>query len=504
MKKLAILIFCSLFVAGLNSFGQTDDGGVSIGKGNLPANPKSILELVSQTKGLLIPRMTTGQRTAIFTAADQTAVGLMVYDTNLNSFFYWLGSEWKDMGSSVNASGVLTVSIAPPSNAKGNEVYFDTDDNKFYKYDNGTNTWKVLDFGGSSAGSGITFPSTDTAKPGSVFYHLVKQQFYAFDGVDWIPLSTNGSTPTGTSLPTTAKPGDVFFVSNATEKKLYLFDGSQWSPVGSSTFADGSVTENKLQAAGAVALTGGVNGQLLTSAGSNQFKWTNPGVLPSGSSLPSVATAGSAFFVTGPNILWISDGTKWVKTADGAVPVAPANPSGANNAGDMYYNTTDKNIYYYDGSAWVLLSGVPTGATTPAAGTGTTGETFYNTATNTYYVYSNGTWNPVGGLSSSLAKDNFYVGNASGVATATPKSSIPLSGFAAPTEPLAIGGQRLSNVAYPTDPNDAATKAYVDANSGGGGGGSITGVNAGAGLTGGGYSGSVSLGAGNTFAFCTW
>ena len=134
-------------------FRPDDDGGVSIGKGNLPANPKSILELVSQTKGLLIPRMTTGQRTAIFTAADQTAVGLMVYDTNLNSFFYWLGSEWKDMGSSVNASGVLTVSIAPPSNAKGNEVYFDTDDNKFYKYDNGTNTWKVLDFGAALPGS---------------------------------------------------------------------------------------------------------------------------------------------------------------------------------------------------------------------------------------------------------------------------------------------------------------------------------------------------------------
>jgi len=418
MKKLAILIFCSLFVAGLNSFGQTDDGGVSIGKGNQPANPKSILELVSQTKGLLIPRMTTGQRTAIFTAADQTAVGLMVYDTNLNSFFYWLGSEWKDMGSSVNASGVLTVSTAPPTNVTGNEVYFDTDTNLFYKYDNGTKTWKELDFGGSSAGSGIAFPSTDTAKPGSVFYHLVKQQFYAFDGVDWIPLSTNGSTPTGTSLPLTAKPGDVFFVSNTTEKKLYLFDGSQWIPVGSSTIADGSVTENKLQAAGAVALTGGVNGQLLTSAGNNQFKWTNRGSVPGGAT----------------------------------------NPTGA-AAGDVYYNTTDKNLYYYDGSSWILVSGTITGATTPA--TGKTGDTFYNTASNTYYIYSNGTWTPVGGLSANLVSGSFYVGNSLNVATATPQSSISLNGFGV-TSDLAMSNKKITGLGSPITDTDAATKAYVD------------------------------------------
>src|SRR5690606_6042666 len=42
------------------------------------------------------------------------------------------------------------------------------------------------------------------------------------------------------------------------------------------------------------------------------------------------------------------------------------------------------------------------------------------------------------------------------------KGTIPLSGFAPAGADVALGGFRLTDVAYPTDPQDAATKDYVD------------------------------------------
>ncbi|MBI3240619.1 MAG: hypothetical protein HYZ43_17535 [Flavobacteriia bacterium] len=50
----------------------------------------AMLDVSSTTSGLLIPRMTSAQRTAI--AAPAT--GLLVYDTTIGSFYYWDGIQW--------------------------------------------------------------------------------------------------------------------------------------------------------------------------------------------------------------------------------------------------------------------------------------------------------------------------------------------------------------------------------------------------------------------------
>src|SRR5690242_8252768 len=73
----------------------------SVGIGTTIPNASSILDLSSTTKGLLAPRMTTAQRTAIVSPAN----GLMVYDTNTNSFWFYNGSSW----NAVAGGGGLTL-----------------------------------------------------------------------------------------------------------------------------------------------------------------------------------------------------------------------------------------------------------------------------------------------------------------------------------------------------------------------------------------------------------
>ena len=59
------------------------------------AHASSILELASTTKGFLAPRMTTAQKNAIATPA----AGLLVYDTDLDGYYYYEGG-WLPLGGS--------------------------------------------------------------------------------------------------------------------------------------------------------------------------------------------------------------------------------------------------------------------------------------------------------------------------------------------------------------------------------------------------------------------
>jgi len=61
-------------------------GTAQIGIGTITPNASSALDVTSTTQGMLTPRMTTAQRTAITTPAD----GLIVYDTDFKSFYYYV------------------------------------------------------------------------------------------------------------------------------------------------------------------------------------------------------------------------------------------------------------------------------------------------------------------------------------------------------------------------------------------------------------------------------
>ena len=71
-----------------------DDGTnatIAINKGTTQATASSVLDVVSTTAGVLIPRMTTIQRTAIGTPAE----GLMVYDLTLHKLYVYDGTLWQ-------------------------------------------------------------------------------------------------------------------------------------------------------------------------------------------------------------------------------------------------------------------------------------------------------------------------------------------------------------------------------------------------------------------------
>ena len=91
------LIFISLiFLCSIQVYAQS----VGINTDGSAPNSSSILDIKSITKGLLLPRMTTVQRTAIASPAN----GLIVFDITTNSFWYHNGTAWAVLsaGSSTN------------------------------------------------------------------------------------------------------------------------------------------------------------------------------------------------------------------------------------------------------------------------------------------------------------------------------------------------------------------------------------------------------------------
>jgi hypothetical protein len=91
LSKLIVLIF--LLIVGINKV----ESQVLISSVNDSPHASAMLEIRSNTQGLLIPRMNTIHRTILsLTAAD----GLLVYDTDVNAFFLRANSAWVNLSSS--------------------------------------------------------------------------------------------------------------------------------------------------------------------------------------------------------------------------------------------------------------------------------------------------------------------------------------------------------------------------------------------------------------------
>jgi hypothetical protein len=83
MKQFIIIIFALINSIFLHA--------QSVGIGTTSPNNSAALDVSSTSKGLLIPRMNTLQRTSI----GSPVAGLMVYDTDFKEYYHHDGSTWK-------------------------------------------------------------------------------------------------------------------------------------------------------------------------------------------------------------------------------------------------------------------------------------------------------------------------------------------------------------------------------------------------------------------------
>lgn len=107
MKKIFnLLLFTALTLSVFsqgkkaNGYGEDVYGGVNIRQSNLLLGASgnvatsSAFEVRDTTKGILIPRLTTTQRTAVATPAQ----GLLIYNTTTKSLNCYIDTAWQSVG----------------------------------------------------------------------------------------------------------------------------------------------------------------------------------------------------------------------------------------------------------------------------------------------------------------------------------------------------------------------------------------------------------------------
>jgi len=92
-KQLITILIALLSVMNVNA-----QSGVAVNATGAAADPSAMLDVSSSDKGVLIPRMTEAERTAIAVPAR----GLMVYQIdNSEGFWYFDGSSWAQFGDNL-------------------------------------------------------------------------------------------------------------------------------------------------------------------------------------------------------------------------------------------------------------------------------------------------------------------------------------------------------------------------------------------------------------------
>lgn len=112
MKTSFRIIFLFIVFLSLNqfSFGQR----VAINTDNSAPNSNAILDVKSTTMGVLVPRMKQTQVNVFETLLGGPEEGMLIFNTDLDAFIYWNGTEFRPMGAGtllVDADGDTKIDV---------------------------------------------------------------------------------------------------------------------------------------------------------------------------------------------------------------------------------------------------------------------------------------------------------------------------------------------------------------------------------------------------------
>ncbi len=95
--KTRLLLHILLFTLGIAVISEAQEMIITDDPAYTTPATGAVLDVNSTTKGMMVPRMTTSQKTSL--GLTTPADGVIVYDTDLKSFWYWETDTWKQIAA---------------------------------------------------------------------------------------------------------------------------------------------------------------------------------------------------------------------------------------------------------------------------------------------------------------------------------------------------------------------------------------------------------------------